>query len=64
MYVYLVVLMLNGGYSVKAPNVVFSDLKVCLKVKAMNSAKLRLENPTATAKFYATCIKIPKDIDA
>jgi len=64
MYVYLVVLMLNGGYSVKAPNVVFSDLKVCLKVKAMNSLKLRTESPTAASKFYATCIKIPKDIDA
>jgi len=56
--------MLNGGYSVKAPNVVFSDLKVCLKVKAMNSLKLRTESPTAASKFYATCIKIPKDIDA
>jgi len=63
MYVYLVVLMLDGGYSVQAPNVVFSDLEVCLKVKAMNSFKLRSESPTAAAKFYATCIKIPKDID-
>jgi len=64
MYVYLVVLMLNGAYSVQAPNVVFTDLEICLKVKAMNSLKLRSESPTAAAKFYATCIKIPKDIDA
>jgi len=64
MYVYLVVLMLNGGYSVQVPNAVFTDLEVCLKVKAVNSAKLRSESPTSTAKFYATCIKIPKDIDA
>ena len=64
MYVYLVVLMLDGGYFVQAPNVVFTDLEICLKVKAMNSLKLRTESPTASSKFYATCIKIPKDIDA
>jgi len=63
-YVYLVVLMLDGGYFVQAPNVVFTDLEICLKVKAMNSLKLRTESPTASSKFYATCIKIPKDIDA
>jgi len=63
-YVYLVVLMLNGGYSVQAPNVVFTDLEVCLKFKAINSLKLRTESPTATAKFYSTCVKIPKDIEA
>jgi len=63
MYVYLVVLMLNGLYSVQAPNMVFPDRNTCEKVKAINTKKLRDNSPTPNAKYYAVCVQIPKDID-
>ena len=37
MYVFLVVLMVNGMYSVQAPNMVFPDLETCERVKNMNT---------------------------
>ena len=64
MYVYLVVLMLNGLYSVKAPNMVFPNKDTCERVRAINTKKLRDKSPTPNAKYYAICVQIPKDIDA
>jgi len=62
MYVYIVVFMINGLYSVQAPNVVFPDLQSCEDMKEVNAKVLRQTTPTPSAKFYAQCIKIPKDI--
>ena len=64
MYVYLVVLMLNGLYSVQAPNMVFPDKDTCELVRTTNTKMLRDKSPTPNAKYYAVCVKIPKDIDA
>jgi hypothetical protein len=54
--------MINGLYSVQAPNVVFPDLQSCEDMKEVNAKVLRQTSPTPSAKFYAQCIKIPKDI--
>jgi hypothetical protein len=63
MYVYLVVLMINGMYSVQAPNIIFPDLETCEIAKELNSLVLKDSTPTSTAKFYAQCVKIPYDVD-
>ena len=62
MYVFLVVLMVNGMYSVQAPNMVFPDLETCERVKNINTEVLRNTTPSATAKFYTKCVMIPRDI--
>ena len=56
--------MLNGLYSVKAPNMVFPNKDTCERVRAINTKKLRDKSPTPNAKYYAICVQIPKDIDA
>ena len=63
MYVYLVVLMLDGGYAVHTPNSVFSEQQDCLYFKLLDGARLEKIKPSTNAKFYSTCIKIPKDVD-
>lgn len=64
MYVYLVVLMLNGSYSVQAPNIVFKTLEDCLSAKAANAQVLNRTKPFPNARYYSTCIQIPKDVEA
>ena len=62
MYVFLVVLMVNGMYSVQAHNMVFPDLETCERVKYINTEVLRNTAPSDTAKFYTKCVMIPRGI--
>ena len=68
MYVYLVVLMLDATYAVHAPNVVFKTETNCLQFKELDKERLlkaKSVNPKIrdNAKFYATCIPIPADVE-
>ena len=68
MYVYLVVLMLDATYAVHAPNVVFRTEINCLQFKELDRERLlkaKLANPNLkdSAKWYATCIQIPADVE-
>ena len=56
--------MLNGLYSVQAPNMVFPDKDTCELVRTKNTKMLRDNSPTPNAKYYAICVQIPKDIEA
>lgn len=63
MYVYLVVLMLDGGYRVHTSESVFYTRQDCLYIKSISDARLKENKPNSNAKFYSTCVKIPKDVD-
>ena len=63
MYALVIVLMLNGMYSVQAPNLVFPDLETCERMKELNTKVLRDTAPNDSAKFYAVCVKVNKDIE-
>lgn len=63
MYVYLVVLMLNGTYAVHTPNIVFSTKNLCLNYSVKDAKRLIASKVNPDGKFFATCIKIPDDPD-
>lgn len=68
MYILIVVLMLDSKYEVKAPNIVFTEQGDCLGFKQFNEDQLRKSRAAdpelgLNAKFFATCVKIPKDFD-
>ena len=61
MYVYLVVLMLNGTYAVHTPNTVFSTKKLCILYKELDAKRLIASKVNDKARFFFFFLKLPED---
>lgn len=63
LYVYLVVLWMNGAVNTYTPPVTFSTYELCEEFKKINMQKLEETKPsTGNPKAVGMCISVPREI--
>ena len=63
-WVYVVVLFLDNGFQVHAPNVVFTKEEMCQKYRQFDMLRLYTTRPNDKAKVVSQCIALPSGLES